>query len=90
MVYNLHTKMKEYKTEGELLKVSEKESKSWVGKNACIILKERNHEIMGVIDNIEHSAHPNTPLSSDYLWYRIDIEGKHYLIDNIKSLKIFD
>lgn len=82
--------MKEYKTEGELLKIPEKESKSWIGKNACVILKEGNHEVSGVIENVEHSMHPNTPMSPDFLWYRIDIDGKHILIDKNKSLIILD
>ena len=90
MVYNWQRNMKEYTTEGELLKISEKESLSWIGKQSCVILKDGNQKVSGMIENVLHSNHPNTPSTSDFLWYRIDIDGKHYFIDKIKTLIIFD
>lgn len=82
--------MKEYMTESALLDVPEKESNTWVGKDAHLVLKEGDQEVTGTIEVVEKSARPNTPHSSDFLWVNIIINGKRYWIDAIKSLNILD
>jgi hypothetical protein len=80
--------MKEY-NEYELLHVPEAEFNTWVDKQAQATLKHGNGSVSGIIEKVEKSAIPNTPLSADFLCVGIKLDGKIFGINDIESLKIF-